>query len=99
MFFEDTINNPDGYTYSFWISRRFGLCTEPYADQSQPIAMDIAVVSSNSKSINVTDCSTNIMALKCKNTFSTNSGQGTVRNNLDFTLEKCDVEAIEKQQQ
>ena len=80
-------------------SRRFGLCTEPYADQSQPIAMDIAEASSNSKAISVTDCSTNIMALKCKNTFSTNSGQGTLKNNMDFTSEKCDVEVIKKQQQ
>ena len=83
----------------FEFSRRFGLCTEPYADKSQPVAMDIAVVSSNSKAISVTDCSTNIMALKCKNTFSTNSGQGIVKNNMDFASEKCDVEAIEKQQQ
>ena len=39
------------------------------------------------------------MALKCKTTLSTNSGQGAIKNNMGFTSEKCDVEAIGKQQQ
>ena len=75
------------------------MCTEPYADQFQPKATDLAMASSNSKIISVTDSSTNIMALKCKTTLSTNSGQGAIKNNMGFTSEKCDVEAIGKQQQ
>ena len=57
------------------------------------------MVSSNTKAISFTESSTNIMALQCKNTFSTNSGLGTVKYDMDFTSDKSDVEATEKQQQ
>ena len=58
----------------------------------------MTMVSSNSKAISIKESSTNIMALQCKNTFSTSSGQGTVKYDMDFTSDKSDVEATEKQQ-
>ena len=83
----------------FHFSCRFGLCAEPCPDQFQLKPTDVTMVSSSSKTKSIIESSTNIMTLKCKNTSSTNSGQESVKNNMDFTSEKCDVAAYEKQKQ